>query len=103
MRRAYDHLGATQRRPDHSAFSTSSPGEEHMKRSHLFRASSRPSVPTLFVCRADPKPSGNGAPSLPIRVDLPSPRPFDLGSPSRLNPFASTALPPTTGNTIQIP
>ena len=55
MRRPHDHLGATQRRPDHFAFSTPSPREERMKRSLLFRASSRPSAPTLFVSRADPK------------------------------------------------
>ena len=54
MRRAHDHLGATQRSPDHSAFSTPSPGEELMKRSRPIPKRSGPSAPPLFVCLSEP-------------------------------------------------
>ena len=50
MRRPHDHLGATERSPAHSAFSTPSPGEELMKFSPAFPKGSGPSAPTLFVC-----------------------------------------------------
>jgi len=54
MRRPHDHLGATERSPAYSAFSTHSPREELMKRSRPFPIASGSSPPTLCVCLFQP-------------------------------------------------
>jgi len=47
-----------------------------MKRSHLFRESSRPSVPTLFVCLADPNVPTHRCAVVSYRRGSPLPSPL---------------------------
>ena len=100
MRRPHGHLAATDRRPDHSAFSTPSHREGLMKRSLSLQHCSGLSVPTLYVCLSGPPYTFIHAPSLPIQVDLHSKHPSHLGSPPWPGPFRPRPPPHRQDQTL---